>query len=86
MLTWPLARRATYYRVRVYRVSGQFLFEVWSDKTRLSVPATWNNGSTENRLSPGRYGWAVYPAFGDLGEPSSDPSAAEPIAGGHFSV
>jgi outer membrane biosynthesis protein TonB len=86
VLSWPLARQATYYRLRVYRVTGQFLFEVWSDKTRVAVPATWKSGSTENRLTPGRYGWAVYPAFGDLGEPSDDPAAGTPIAGGHFRV
>jgi outer membrane biosynthesis protein TonB len=86
VLSWPLARQATYYRLRVYRVTGQFLFEVWSDKTRVAVPATWKSGSTENRLTPGRYGWAVYPAFGDLGEPSNDPAVGTPIAGGHFTV
>jgi hypothetical protein len=81
-----VARQATYYRVRVYRATGQFLFEVWADSTRLKVPSTWKTGGKENRLAPGRYGWAVYPAFGGLGEPSDDPTARTPLTGGHFTV
>ena len=72
----------------MYRVTGnpRFLFEVWTAATKLAVPATWSNAGERSRLTRGKYGWAVYPAFGELGEANDTPDAATPIAGGHFSV
>jgi hypothetical protein len=59
---------------------------VWTDKTRLAVPATWGSAAEHNRLGPGEYGWAVFPTFGALGEAPADRAAAAPLTGGHFTV
>jgi hypothetical protein len=88
VLTWPIQRQATYYRVAVYRLGRApgFLFEVWTDKTRLAVPATWGSAGEHNRLEPGTYGWAVFPTFGALGEAPADRAAATPLTGGRFTL
>jgi hypothetical protein len=85
MLTWPFRRQATYYRVRVYRGTGErpFLFEVWTAATRLTVPSTWDNEGQRRNLAHGIYLWAVFPTFGDLGEVRA---GTKPIAAGRFTV
>jgi hypothetical protein len=87
VLTWPLRRQATYYRVRVYSGTGErpFLFEVRTVDTRLTIPSTWDNTGERRRLAHGVYLWAVFPTFGDLGEARAG-TKSKPIAAGRFTV
>jgi hypothetical protein len=75
LLKWKRVRRARYYNVQLYRISGGSASSVqiagsrkvisrWPRRTRLQLRRSWRYGGKRQHLSPGRYRWFVWPGYG----------------------
>jgi hypothetical protein len=67
LLTWPPARRATFYWVQLYRVhlpGSAKILDAFPRAPRLVLPLSWTNAGRRYLLTPGRYRWDVWPQFG----------------------
>jgi hypothetical protein len=89
-LAWKRTPRATFYRVRIFRVtaggsSQTFLFEVWTRQRRLVPPSSWIAGGRRHSVGPGTYRWYVFPVFGAT-SPGGGTEGARSIAHGKVGV
>jgi len=76
LLKWKRVRRATYYNVQLYRMTGRGsasrvqiartskVLSRWPRRTRLRLTTSWRYGGKRRHLSPGRYRWYVWPGYG----------------------
>ncbi len=67
VLRWKAVRNASYYNLIVWR-DGRRLLDLWPSSNRVLLPTTWTYGGKRRTLSPGRYLWFAYPAFGAKSE------------------
>jgi hypothetical protein len=68
LLRWRAVPRATFYNVQVYR-AGRKIVTAWPRSTRFGMRRTWTFRGRTLRLTPGKYTWYVWPAFGMLASP-----------------
>ena len=64
LLRWTSARRAGYYNVQLFR-EGRKVLSVWPRKPRYEIERRWRYAGKDQRLSPGRYVWYVWPGYGN---------------------
>jgi large repetitive protein len=65
-LVWAAVPKATYYHVQLWR-RGRIL-SAWPSRTSLRLSRTWAYAGRRYHLTPGRYRWFVWPAFGRRAE------------------
>ena len=63
-LRWTSVRRARYYNVQLYR-GGRKILSTWPQEPRYQIEPRWRYAGQQQRLSPGRYVWYVWPGYGD---------------------
>ena len=68
LLRWRAARRARFYNVQLFR-SGVKILSLWPTRARLKLRRQWTYKGRVQRLRPGLYAWAVWPAFGEAKKP-----------------
>jgi hypothetical protein len=68
LLRWRAVPRASFYNVQVYR-AGRKIVTVWPRSARFGMRRTWTFRGRTLRLTPGKYTWYVWPAFGRLASP-----------------
>ncbi len=64
LLVWRKVSRAGYYNVQLFRGSRK-VFSAWPTRTRLQLRMQWKYLGRQQRLSPGRYRWFVWPGYGN---------------------
>ena len=64
LLVWRKVSRAGYYNVQLFRGSRK-VFSAWPTRTRLQLRMQWKFLGRQQRLSPGRYRWFVWPGYGN---------------------
>jgi hypothetical protein len=62
LLRWTQVPGASFYNVQLFK--GAKLLSTWPTHTSLQLSRTWRYAGATYRLSPGRYTWYVWPAFG----------------------
>lgn len=67
LLRWTPVRGASFYNVQLFK--GSKLLSTWPVHASLQLSGTWQFSRAQNRLSPGRYTWYVWPGFGSLSAP-----------------
>jgi hypothetical protein len=65
LLAWTPVENAKYYNVQVWR--GRRIFSAWPSRPSLRLKRSWTYEGRRYRLTPGRYRWYVWPAFGGRG-------------------
>ena len=68
LLRWRAVPRAAFYNVQLYR-AGRKVITVWPRSTRFGMRRLWTFQGRTFRLTPGKYTWYVWPAFGTLSSP-----------------
>jgi hypothetical protein len=63
LFAWLSDRRARYYHVR-FSKGTRIVFEAWPTDARVTVPLRGRFRGRSFAFTPGRYRWAVRPAFG----------------------
>jgi hypothetical protein len=64
LLVWRRVSRASYYNVQIFRGKRKVL-SAWPTRTRLQLRARWKYLGRNERLTPGRYRWFVWPGYGN---------------------
>jgi hypothetical protein len=78
---WEAAEGARYYNLQLYR-NGTKVLSLWPTKPRLRLAKTWRYLGRQQRLSPGRYRWFVWPALGTRAKPRF----GKPLGSSSFTV
>jgi hypothetical protein len=68
LLRWRAVPRARFYNVQLYR-RGVKILSLWPTRARLKLRRQWTYKGRVQRLRPGLYAWAVWPAFGGGNNP-----------------
>jgi hypothetical protein len=63
LLRWMPLPRARYYNVQLFRGRRKIL-SAWPAVAQYQLKLRWSYRGRRQRLSPGRYRWAVWPGFG----------------------
>jgi len=68
VLAWRPVRKARFYNVQLFR-RGRKILTIWPQRSRLKLHTRWTYKGRVQRLRPGVYAWAVWPAFGTQAKP-----------------
>jgi hypothetical protein len=64
LLVWRKVSRASYYNVQIFRGKRKVL-SAWPTKARLQLRMRWKYLGRQERLTPGRYRWFIWPGYGN---------------------